>query len=401
MNYEKIIELQEFSKKTLLREDLPSELGETLWQKHKEKVDVEFPSPKTEGKWELTSLGYVGFIALSNKVAISLSPKISLENIFGMLEYAYDLKSFQFTEDIFGCSSIEEFYNRLVRILSNKVLSRIKQGLYGDYLPYTETLPYIRGRLDISSFSSKPWKVKPVCSYHEHTRNVEDNQILTWALKKIITTGISDNDTLNLARQAYRNLQRVVSTKPIRPEECIKRLYNRLNDDYKPMHLLCRFFLENIGPTHLIGEKHINAFIVNMAQLYERFVAQWLQKNLPQEYILKAHERVELPGENEVKLNIDLVLYNEKSQEPIAVLDTKYKVPQEFSRGDFNQITVYAVSKNCDNAFLIYPQKPEKLLNTKVNNIQVRNLTFKLDGDLEENGKAFLDDLLACIEKQN
>jgi 5-methylcytosine-specific restriction enzyme subunit McrC len=110
---------------------------------------------------------------------------------------------------------------------------------------------------------------------------------------------------------------------------------------------------------------------------------------------------VELPGENEVKLNIDLVLYNEKSQEPIAVLDTKYKVPQEFSRGDFNQITVYAVSKNCDNAFLIYPLEPEKPLNTKVNNIQVRNLTFKLDGDLEENGKTFLDALLACTEKQN
>jgi hypothetical protein len=46
-------------------------------------------------------------------------------------------------------------------------------------------------------------------------------------------------------------------------------------------------------------------------------------------------------------------------------------------------------------------QEPEKPLNTKVNNIHVRNLTFKLDGDLEENGKTFLDALLACTEKQN
>lgn len=50
------------------------------------------------------------------------------------------------------------------------------------------------------------------------------------------------------------------------------RFYNRLNQDYEPMHGLCWFFLENIGPTHEQGEHTILPFLVDKG----RIQSSWL-----------------------------------------------------------------------------------------------------------------------------
>jgi 5-methylcytosine-specific restriction enzyme subunit McrC len=61
---------------------------------------VEFPSPKTDHRWELTAQGWVGYIPLSPELGLSLQPKVSLEGLFRMLEYAYRLESFHFLDDL-------------------------------------------------------------------------------------------------------------------------------------------------------------------------------------------------------------------------------------------------------------------------------------------------------------
>jgi 5-methylcytosine-specific restriction enzyme subunit McrC len=69
------------------------------------------------------------------------------------------------------------------------------------------------------------------------------------------------------------DLQGAVQTYPVGPESCVGRTYNRLNADYEPMHALCRFFLENSGPTHERGDRSMFPFLVDMSRLYELFVA--------------------------------------------------------------------------------------------------------------------------------
>ena len=63
-------------------------------------------------------------------------------------------------------------------------------------------------------------------------------------------------------------------------------MYHRLNRDYEVLHALCRFFLENSGPAHSSGGHTFFPFLVDMAQLFERFVAGWLQKHLPPDKLL-------------------------------------------------------------------------------------------------------------------
>ncbi len=90
----KTIELVEYKPERLDLEDLPLEVGESLWRNYGSRVAVEFPSPKTGGKWQLTAQGWVRYIPLSQDLGLRLQPKIALSNLFRMLEYAYKLRSF-------------------------------------------------------------------------------------------------------------------------------------------------------------------------------------------------------------------------------------------------------------------------------------------------------------------
>ena len=89
----KIIELKEYQATKLPAADLSTELGEKLWKTYGSKgIDVQFPNPRTANQWEIKSEGQVGHIPLSPEIALSLQPKVSLGNLFAMLEYAYNLK---------------------------------------------------------------------------------------------------------------------------------------------------------------------------------------------------------------------------------------------------------------------------------------------------------------------
>src|ERR1039457_5908888 len=88
------VDLVEYARTELGVGELPSEVGEALWQKYSGKIDVDFPSPKTNNRWVLTPQGWVGQIPISRDLSLRISPKTEIGNIFRMLEYAYHLRQF-------------------------------------------------------------------------------------------------------------------------------------------------------------------------------------------------------------------------------------------------------------------------------------------------------------------
>jgi 5-methylcytosine-specific restriction enzyme subunit McrC len=341
----------------------------------------------------------VGYLPISADWGIRLQPKVELQNLFGMLEVAYQLKSFQFLEGWNQCDVLDDFYERLASILARRVLDRARTGFYRTYVPRTSQLSYVRGRIDTRHHLQRPWKTSIQCHYKEHTADVPDNQILLWTLRQIARTGIGKETVRATVRKAYHALQGTVSLEPYTAQDCIKRLYNRLNDDYQPLHTLCRFFLEQSGPSHERGDRKTLPFLVDMARLYELFVAEWLkahqaQELLPRHLKVKTQERVYLDQGRSLSFNIDLVLESQETGKTSYVLDTKYKTPQSPSAADVAQIIAYATVKGCSEAVLIYPEPLSCPLDFRVQGIHVRTLTFAIAGDLEQGGQAFLSNLL-------
>lgn len=394
-----IIELTEYVPKLLPRTLLPDAVGEMLWRDYGTQVNVDFPSPKTGDRWRLTAQGWVGHIPLTSDFHIALRPKVKLGNLLGMLEYAYDLKSFRFLEGLVDCQTLLEFYERLADILARRILNRGRQGFYCAYIPKTEHLPYVRGRIDVRQMLTRPWDTKVQCHYEEHTADVEDNQILAWTLWCIARSGLCTERVTPTVRRAYHLLQGLVTSQQCNSRTCIGRQYNRLNEDYRPLHALCRFFLEHIAPSHETGANATLPFLVNMSQLYERFVALWLKAHrekvlLRQALDIQSQERVYLGQGQALYFDIDLVIYNTATGIARYVLDTKYKAASKPATADINQMVAYAEVKGCQEAILIYPTPLAEPLNIKVGSIRVRSLTFSLAGDLEQAGYDFLQNLL-------
>jgi|GEM_PF-108905 len=399
---QELIELPEYIHKQVPRGKISEDIGEIIFRQYKNEVDIEFPSPKTEWQWELLSKGWVGYIPLTPELGLYLSPKVPLKNLFGMLEYAYKLNSIKFLNGSAECSSLEEFYEQIAKMLAMCVLGRGKRGFHRSYDPKSEQLPYICGRLDVQKAIQHPWDVNLECHYEDFTSDIEDNQILAWTIHKILLTGMCTENSLPTIRLAYRTVQGFASLKPFGPKACMRRLYNRLNQDYTGMHALCRFFLENSGPKHEVGDHTMIPFLINASRLFELFVAEWLKAHLSPEFSLKSQEVITLDQKGTIELQIDLVLYDELNGTPLCVLDTKYKAPDTKSKSDdVLQMVPYAVAKKCPLAILIYPAQlttPIDVL-TREGDIRVKSLTFALDKDLDQAGDEFIRELCDLLQK--
>lgn len=392
-NEVKIIELTEYAPLTLPRHELPEEVGEAAWRDYSSQVDVEFPSPPTGWHWRLTSQGWVGHLPLSQGFALRLLPRVEIGNLFRMLEYAYRLGSFDFLEGAYTADSIEDFYSRLAGELARRMLARSRKGLYRTYMGRSDPMPFVAGRMDAVALARRPWQVAVECHYQEHTADVEENQIPAWALHTILRGGLCREPALNAVRRAHRTLQGTVSLQHFKAGDCYGRLYDRLNEDYRPLHSLCRFFLENTGPSHAHGGREMLPFMVNMARLYELFVAEWLREHVPSGWKLRAQEEFNVGESGALSFNIDLVLYDEASGAPLCVLDTKYKTAPQPKTGDIFQVIGYAEAKGCKEAVLLYPVPLSKPFDEKIGDIRVRSMTFSLSGDLSNSGKSFIDEL--------
>jgi 5-methylcytosine-specific restriction enzyme subunit McrC len=387
----KIIEIIEYQVKSFQNHEIPETLAIQLYQKYSRQVEIEFPNYKTANKWQLKAKGWVGYIPINNEFGLRINPKVPIKNLFGMLEYAYEIKSFRFLEGLMESEYLEEFYNNLAYILAQKILERCGKGLYRTYLSKTEQLAYVRGRLNLQQTIQKPWDTKLKCSYEETTADISENHILIWTLFIIGRSGLCSERISPIVRKAYQTLQGFVTLRECSPQNCIEQQYNRLNEDYRILHNLCRFFLENTTPNHQNGNRITLPFLLDMAKLYELFVAEWLKIHLPKNLLLKFQESVKI-GKN-LLFKIDLVLYDSLTLAPRYILDTKYKSSTTPSTEDVAQVIAYAVSKGCQEVILVYPSSLTHHLNETIGNIRVRSLTFSLEDDLSQAGNIFLENL--------
>ncbi|MCC9078502.1 McrC family protein [Litorilinea aerophila] len=391
-----IVTLTEHDSVLLPVQALSDEEAQRLDERYRDQIQVEPPSFRTEHQWRITAQSWVGFIPLTADLAFRLQPKVPLRSLFGMWEYAYRIKSFHFLDELIGVAALEAFYEQLALILARRVLDRLQKGLHRTYLSCHQRLSYVRGSLDIGQMARRPWDVSLPCDFQEHTADIEDNQILTYTLWRILSSGICSERVLPTVRNAYRGLLAMTTFRPVHPNACGNRRYHRLNQDYHPLHALSRFFLEQSGPTHRVGDRQIMPFLVDMARLFELFVAEWLKAHLPLGWQVQAQERIAFGQGQNQSFQIDLVLRRLDTGEAVMVLDTKYKDPRSPATGDVEQVVAYAEALGCQHAVLIYPTDLAQPLDTVIGEIHVRTLTFNLAADLETAGQRFLERLLAA-----
>lgn len=391
-----VIELCEHVPKRIAPDAIPAATGQAIWERFGDYVDVHFPTPRTDYQWELTPGGWAGFLPMDD-VLLQLTTKVPISNLFGMLEVAYKLE-FRQPEGLVDLDSMNEMFERLALVLARMVMLRARKGLYRTYCRESSALQYVRGRIDMNRASRRPWDPALLCHYEDHTTDVDENRLILWTLMTVIRSGICSARTLPEIRQAYRILRRFAEHHSYSSSDCVGRVYNRLNEDYEPMHGLCRFFLDGMGPTRHLGENRTIPFVINMSSLFEEFVARWLQRELrhSDEHDLLIQESRYVEGETVLNFRMDLVFRDRESGRPVLVADTKYKVPRRSGQDDINQMVAYAQVLGCSEAVLIYPRALDERVDSYIGNVRVRSVEFDVQGtNLESAGRAFLERLLS------
>ena len=370
-----------------------------LHRNHKEKIRIDFPSPITDHSYILRSKGHIGYIPVSDDYLFRIHPKVPIGNIFRMLEYAYNLKSFQFLQGGSNIDSIEDLFEYLVSILAKRVLDRARQGLYRDYLRKQDDLKYIRGKVMLLQAGRAIAKgsTRIECEYQEHTADLIDNQILAWTLYQLPRFVLKRDDVRQQVRQAHYALAGAVAIVPVAMQDCVNRLYHRLNEDYKPLHSLCRFFLEQCGPSLKIGDHFMQPFTLYMPNLFESFVAEWLRANIDSQMYLSPQYEAILDDNGRFLFRIDLVLADAETERILAVMDTKYKRDPRPSEEDIKDIVAYAARMKTACGILIYPSTYTENINLQVGNINVRSLNVDLADNPEDGGRRFLDRMMEVL----
>jgi len=140
-------------------------------------------------------------------------------------------------------------------------------------------------------------------------------------------------------------------------------------------------------------------FLVDMARLFELFVARWLDKHLDDRYMLKSKETFTIGDKGALRMVMDLVIYDRETRRPLCILDTKYKAQSTISNDDYNQAVAYADAAGCGNAVLIYPKDLECPLDEKAGGIRVKTAVFNISSDLDRAGGKMLERLYEVLSK--
>jgi 5-methylcytosine-specific restriction enzyme subunit McrC len=353
--------------------------------------------------YELQPKGYVGHFPISDDLFVIITPKVQIANLFRMLEYAFDLKSFEILPGDARIETIEELFELFASILAQRVLLRVNKGLYCSYFVETDLLPFVRGRIRIAPTlrNTARGATKLCCSYEEHSYDVEDNRILFWTLYCLRRLSFTPGKAQQQVRLAYRALLGSVTLEQIDPNECLGRSYHRLNEDYQAMHRLCGLLLRHLGPGLHEGETHLLPFRVYMPTLFELFVFRWLKEHLEQrtpEIEVIPKQEAHMESSFELKYEMDIALLDRQTGEVVAILDTKYKKDKVPGRDDLHQVAIYAKLAHSSYAILVYPSLDSEPQEVHFEGVTIRSLVFDI-GKQDLGGDAFLHDLYHVINK--
>jgi len=357
----------------------------TLTLEHAKQIRAHFGkqlsvTPSWNEGWTLKAKQYVGTIALDG-LRIVIMPKTTVENLFYMLTYAYDLPHFRDERITLGLA--DDLFEFIVSIFANQVEQLVRRGIYRNYLEREENQRFLRGKL-MPGEQIRRNSVRVTHFYQQHsefTADVLENQILKYTLWQLSHLSFR---TPQLRQRLRRLMSAFVETslRPVQPLECDRVVYTRLNAPYRSRIHLAQLLLRHLSLKSKEGDAPFVAFLFNMNAVFELFVARYLERYLTENhsaFTVEIQPQIWLGKESKEEGLPDIVLrYNGRR---LMVLDTKYKAfANKPSPKDRNQMYMYCQSMGLTQGCLIYPENVA--YQNTFPGVKLRGVGLSLDGEL-------------------
>jgi len=382
--------------------DLDLDLARYLRTRCSTYVTVNAPDTLAGTGWRLTPGNWIGSVPLPGGEVLRIRPKLPVPSLLRLLDLAYGFSKLDFHPDLSSCDSIDDWFDRLVAHLVRRIRVRMRQGLYRAYISRHERIAHVRGRIDLAPLIRRPHDPSLICHYQEHTADIADNQILIWTMHLAARCAACSTETRHQAQAVARALSQSVTLELCLAKDCRGRTYHRLNQDYEPLHAMCRLILDRLSPTWEVGQDRSLPFTLDMAALFEEAVASWLKQNLDRDcYRVVDQDRFTLGRSAEIAYIADITIYDRQTGAALAVLDTKYKLAEIPSHDDVNQVLAYGMVLKAPVVALVYPMALIDPLDALTGSpvIRVRSVSFPVGLPPDQAGSELLNNLGIGIVK--
>lgn len=308
--------------------------------------------PAQDGQWRVTASSYVGSLVVDG-VELLIRPKINPENLFLLLEPG--LPSNAWRKESFAYASTSDLLPSVVAFFARTVETTLGRGVLRSYESRQEPLIALRGRLDVSQQFKRAGVMTPVsCSFDDFSEDIVENRVIRAALRLALRVPrVDPGERQRMMRQLVA-LEGVSDT-PVDPETVDSIYFTRLNQHYEPMLGLARLVLSNLTLTDACGSTSTSSFMVDMNDLFQRFLTERLRSALRGSLDVVDEPLVFLGAGQQVAMRPDLE-FRDYAGRARYVGDIKYKLAEN-ARGrsnDYYQLLAYTTAIDLPEGVLIY-----------------------------------------------
>lgn len=270
-----------------------------------------------------------------------------------MLSYAFQ----SLKELDINTSSVESFDNvqkLCAEILIKGVNNQIKRGISKEYVPETETISSIKGKIEVSDTIKSQAIVRRqiVCTHDEFTINSKLNQIIKATLNLLLRTDI----LIEQKKQIRKILVLLSEVDDINIYNIDWNLqYNRNNGSYQLLIAICYFVIKGLLRTEEDGSTKVMDLFdeQRMSRLYEKFILEYYRKHNPELSPSASHIAWQLDNSDDSMLptmKSDIMLQKDNR---VLIIDAKYyshTTQKQFDKntihsGNLYQIFTYVKNK--------------------------------------------------------
>jgi len=324
--------------------------------------------PYFKMEWESLKASHYCGILHYNQQDYYILPKIAhsqiqnLNTFIYMFIYAYDIKLSN--EDIASCANHKySILEVLVQLFAKGLLNEFKKGIYKEYITEQDNLTTLRGKYLVNeNLKYNYTKNKIYCEYDEFSPNNALNQFFLYALK-YLQRFIHDK---KLLMQCEVILDEVDSINVDLQHITIH--FHRLNQRFKQSYELALLILRQLIPL-FAHDKQSFAFLFDMNQLFEKFIARILKE---------LDETTQIQNQtsfNDLTLKPDIITTR-------CIIDTKYKKldsNDDLKQSDKLQAFAYGVNYQKD-VMLLYPKHLKSLeRNLVLGDVKLQIASIDLD----------------------
>lgn len=249
---------------------------------------------------------------------------IPIQNIYYMLSYAFQVLNEQGYKNI----ATEQFHNTaelMAAILERGIAVQLKRGLGKEYIPKTEALSSLRGKIDIAESIKTQTVLRKqlICAYDEFSVNGTMNRIIKSTVELLLRSNISKPRKKNLRKlMVYFGEVDLIDLYTVNWNV----QYNRNNQTYRMLISICYLVVKGLLQTNSDGSTRLMDFLDEQrtCRLYEKFILEYYKKEFKQLTVNASRIPWQLDDDVDNMLPVmqsDIMLQHD---EQVLIIDAKY-----------------------------------------------------------------------------